>query len=77
MRNSTENDPGRQTQGDLGRLWTPAETATFLGLKEATLATWRSQGRHDLVFSKVGRKVMYDPASVRAWLASRTMTHTA
>ena len=58
---------------DLGvpRLLTPTETAELLGVTVQTLATWRSAQRYDLNYLLVGRRVMYDPADVRAWLESR------
>lgn len=58
-------------------LLNPLEAALFLGVSVATLAVWRSTGRHALPFIKVGRSVRYDQAVLSAWLESQTATHTA
>jgi hypothetical protein len=58
------------------RLLTPVEVAALLGTTPATLANLRCTGRYDLKFCKVGRKVMYAPADVEAYLARRTMDRT-
>jgi len=52
-------------------LWTPRRAAQALGVSLRTLATWRSTGRHDLPFLKVGRLVRYREQDVARWLESR------
>lgn len=37
-----------------------------------TLAVWRSTGRYNLPFIKIGRKVRYRRADLEAWIESRT-----
>lgn len=52
-------------------LWTPQQAAHALGVSARTLATWRSTGRHNLPFVKVGRLVRYRLQDVADWLQSR------
>ena len=40
-------------------LMTRREAATFLGIKEQTLACWAHNGRYNLPYYKIGRKVKY------------------
>lgn len=48
-------------------------TATeFLDLKRGTLAVWRSTGRYNLPYLKIGRKVRYRHSDLLAWLEART-----
>ena len=57
-------------------LLTPAQAARLLGLKEQTLAVWRSAHRYGLAYHKIGRRVMYRRADLDNWLATRRVTHT-
>lgn len=41
------------------KLLTPKQAAEFLGVKETTLANWRSTKRYNLPFIKVGSLVRY------------------
>ncbi|HTN32266.1 MAG TPA: helix-turn-helix domain-containing protein [Pseudomonas sp.] len=62
-------------------LWTPQQAAQALGVSARTLAAWRSTGRQDLPFVKVGRLVRYRALDVADWLQSRlsqtTIPHDA
>lgn len=51
-------------------LWTPPETAAFLGVPVATLYQWRRRGYGPPAI-RVGRHLRYEPAAVRAWLAAQ------
>ena len=51
--------------------------AEYLGLAPNTLEVWRSAGRYDLPFVKVGRRVKYSKAALDAWIAARTRTGPA
>ncbi len=51
--------------------------ADLLGVSPGTLSVWRSTGRYNLVFIKVGRKVRYRRADLLAWLESRTRENGA
>ncbi|HYD95258.1 MAG TPA: helix-turn-helix domain-containing protein [Noviherbaspirillum sp.] len=53
---------------------TPAEAAVYLGVKEATLATWRSTRRYRLDYVKVGRRIFYTKAALDKFMAARTVT---
>ncbi len=50
--------------------------AEVLGVKPATLAVWRSLGRYNLPYLKVGRLVKYRVSDLAEFLAHRTSTHT-
>ncbi|MEV4275861.1 helix-turn-helix domain-containing protein [Actinoplanes xinjiangensis] len=50
-------------------LWTIDEVSAFLQIPTATLYQWRHRRVGPPAF-KVGRHLRYDPAAVRAWLAS-------
>lgn len=55
-----------------GQLLSDLEAAVALDAAPATLAYWRSTGRYNLPFVKVGRKVRYKAGDLRAFLARRT-----
>ncbi|MCM8595115.1 helix-turn-helix domain-containing protein [Accumulibacter sp.] len=46
--------------------------AKFLTVAPGTLGVWRSTGRYNLPFIKVGRNVRYRRADLEAWLEKRT-----
>ena len=46
--------------------------AQFLDMSPGTLSVWRSTGRYNLPFIKIGRNVRYRRADLIAWLAKRT-----
>ncbi|MBV7314754.1 helix-turn-helix domain-containing protein [Shewanella sp. NIFS-20-20] len=54
-----------------------SEAAAYLGVTEGTLTVWRSCGRYNLPFVKVGRLVRYRLTDLNAFLDSRTQTKTA
>ena len=59
-------------------LLTPAEAAAVLGVREQTLAVWRSSRRYKtLRYVKVGHLVRYRRADLEGWLASRTVGEPA
>ena len=57
-------------------LLSPAEAAARFGIQEQTLAVWRSTGRYNLPFVKVGRLVKYQSAAVDAFIEANTRTQT-
>ena len=57
-------------------LLTAAEASEVLGVREQTLAVWRSSGRYSLKFVRCGRLIRYRRSDLDAWLESRTVTHT-
>lgn len=59
------------------KLITPDQAADILGISEGTLTVWRSTGRYELPFVKVGSKVMYNPDDIQTFIESRTLKHTA
>lgn len=53
------------------------EAAEILGVSIGTLEVWRSTGRHNLPFVKVGRHVKYRVSDLENWIAARCHTSTA
>jgi predicted DNA-binding transcriptional regulator AlpA len=53
------------------RLLMPTEVAAMLGVKEHTLAVWRSTHRVPLPYVKVGRKVRYRLSDVLQFIGKR------
>lgn len=52
------------------------QTAEALDVTTGTLEVWRSTGRYNLPYVKVGRKVRYRAGDLREFLENRTRTHT-
>lgn len=52
------------------------QAADVLGVRPNTLAVWRSTGRYNLPYLKVGRLVKYRISDLAEFLASRTASHT-
>jgi hypothetical protein len=53
------------------------EAAAYIGVKPSTLEVWRSTGRYDLPFEKIGHCVRYREIALDRWRAERTRTATA
>lgn len=53
---------------NVSKLLTPIEAAAILGVSPGTLAIWRCTKRYRLAYRKVGRKVMYDPRDISAFI---------
>jgi len=67
-----------QTLADLpadSRL-TPIQAAQILNISKDTLQIWRSTGRHNLPYVKVGGRVHYRVGDISDWLTRRSRTHT-
>ncbi len=47
------------------------EAAQLLDVSPGTLSVWRSTGRYNLPFLKIGRKVRYRRADLQEWLDAR------
>ena len=65
-----------QTISTHNRLIVPRSASEILGVTIETLAVWRSTGRYDLPYVKVGRKVMYRLEDIQSFIEKRTRTHT-
>ncbi|MCP5227682.1 helix-turn-helix domain-containing protein [Accumulibacter sp.] len=48
------------------------EAAQVLDTSPGTLSVWRSTGRYNLPFIKIGRNVRYRRSDLLAWLEKRT-----
>lgn len=57
-------------------LVSPKAVAEDLNVTEGTLQVWRSTGRYDLSYVKIGGKVMYRISDVNKFIESRLTTHT-
>lgn len=53
------------------------QAAEILKVKPSTLAVWRSTGRYNLPYFKVGRLVKYRISDLADFLASRAARHTS
>ena len=53
-----------------------SQTAAILSVKPSTLSVWRSTGRVNLPFVKVGRLVRYKAGDIRIFIEKRTQSHT-
>lgn len=54
-------------------LLAPADAASYLDVKEHTLAIWRTTGRYNLPYIKIGRKIRYRQSELDAFLERRTV----
>jgi len=53
------------------------EAAIELDVADGTLSVWRSTGRYQLPFIKIGSKVRYRRSDLEDWLKSRTRSNGA
>ncbi|HCK82537.1 MAG TPA: helix-turn-helix domain-containing protein [Candidatus Competibacter sp.] len=53
-------------------LLTPEQAADRLGMSPDTLNVWRTTGRYNLPYVKIGRRVKYRASDVEAFIARRT-----
>jgi len=53
------------------------QAASILQVSPGTLSVWRSTGRYQIPFIKVGRLVRYRLSDLNAWLESRTQANGA
>ncbi|MDF1528705.1 MAG: helix-turn-helix domain-containing protein [Sedimenticola sp.] len=60
----------------LHKLLEPETTADVLGVTTGTLQVWRSTGRYNLTYVKVGGRVMYRAEDVQAFIERRLHNHT-
>lgn len=60
-----------------GDLISDREATSYLGLADGTLAVWRSTGRYQIPFIKIGANVRYRKSDLDTWLESRTQKTTA
>lgn len=62
----------------MSELWTPRQTAEYLGCSVTTLACWRSRGTHpDLKWRKHGHEIRYEPDAVRQWFERHCQARTS
>lgn len=60
----------------IASLVSPKAVAEDLNVTEGTLQVWRSTGRYDLPYIKIGGKVMYRVSDVNKFIESRIYSHT-
>lgn len=73
LKENHSNPPHRDA---LNPLLHESVVAEILGVSPGTLRVWRSTGRYNLRFVKVGRHVRYRREDVESFINSRTMEHT-
>ena len=56
----------------LPRLVGPKEAAKILGISPGTLSVWRTIGRYNLPFVKIGQRVRYSLDDLKAFIERRT-----
>lgn len=61
-----------QIVGRTRELLDEKQAAKYLTVSPGTLSVWRSTGRYNLPFVKVGRMVRYLRADLDAWLEARS-----
>ncbi|MCP4537307.1 MAG: helix-turn-helix domain-containing protein [Chloroflexi bacterium] len=54
----------------------PNEAADMLGIREATLATWRCTNRYGLPYIKIGRMIRYEAAELMKFINRQRITPT-
>ena len=57
-------------------LISPSDAADILGVAKGTLAVWRSTGRYNLPYVKIGSRVMYRLIDIQAFINERLRDHT-
>ena len=50
------------------------QAAEYIGVSGPTLITWRCTGKVNIPYLKIGGKVLYDTADLRAFLESSKVT---
>lgn len=61
---------------DIEPLWNIAKVSRVTGIPEPTLAVYRSKGMGP-AFCKFGKRIMYQPADVRAYIQRSRRTQVA
>jgi hypothetical protein len=72
----TVSKPERDITMTIEQLLTAKNLAARIGVTEGCLAKWRVYGRGPKHLA-VGRRIMYDPADVAAWLDARRIGSTS
>jgi len=54
------------------KLMSPKELSEYIGVKESSLAVWRTNKTYPLPYIKVGGLIRYNKDAVDKWLESRT-----
>jgi excisionase family DNA binding protein len=76
---STKNQSSRKEYSPshgFPRYLTTEQTAEYLNISAQTLANWRSQGRINLPYKKLGALVRYKPSDVELFLEQHTHTNS-
>jgi hypothetical protein len=68
--------PHQERTKSIDSLASPKTVAEDLNVTEGTLQVWRSTGRYDLPYIKIGGKVMYRISDVNNFIESRQFSHT-
>jgi len=60
----------------ISNMATPKQVSESINVTEGTLQVWRSTGRYELPYIKIGGKVMYRVEDVNKFIESRQLSHT-
>ena len=52
------------------------ETAIYLGVKEGTLAVWRTNKTYPIPYIKIGSHIKYRKSDLDKWIEDRTVSPT-
>lgn len=66
-------DPEGEAGSVAGMLVPTLPAAGIIGIRQQTLALWRSERQHALAYVKVGRRVCYRYGDLRKFIDSRTL----
>ena len=64
------------TSSSISEMVTPKQVSRSINVTEGTLQVWRSTGRYDLPYIKIGGKVMYRISDINKFIESRKHSHT-
>lgn len=63
---------GKGVEMKQNKLMSPKELSEYIGVKESSLAVWRTNKTYPLPYIKVGGLIRYNKEAVDKWLESRT-----
>jgi len=62
--------------GNKFKLLTPEQVSKILGITIGTLQIWRTTGRYNFPFVKIGSRVMYREEDIQKFINDRTINNT-
>jgi excisionase family DNA binding protein len=71
-----EKPHSKSQKSPVEALLSDKEASKYLGLTDGTLSVWRSTGRYQIPFIKIGANVRYRQVDLDTWLNERTFKQT-